>query len=343
MAKHKAPTEVTVALHEEKSGLATFVEKHWVKGAIVAVMVSGFILYQQWQSRQAAEVVDASWTRLMSAVEESGGGELIGDPDLIDGLSSELEGTIAAPWALFLKARGLREQGEYDAAVAVLLEIKERYPEHPLVRDKRTRGDSATPLSAIEHLSKVFNAEAEWRSTQPQLFDNPAPPPGSPTVTIQTDYGDIVVALYQDLAPKHSENLIQLAQDGFYNGIKIHRTAFGQMLETGDPLTKEEGSDPLEWGKQGIEHSVETEETGLFHFAGYLSMNKLATDEGSNGSLFAITVQDVHYRNDQNVVFGKVVEGLEVAQEIAALPADPSGQRPSDPVVIQSMTVTPGA
>jgi len=342
MAEHKAPTQVTVAHHEEQSAFAAFIEKHWIKGAIVAVLISGFILYGQWQSSQEAQAVDSSWERLMSAVDQNSRGDLIGDPTVIDGLQAELEGSIAAPWALFLKAQGQREAGDYEQAVATLLSIKSKYPDHPLVKDTQTYGESQTPLSTIEHLSKVFNEEAEWRAEQPMLFDNPAPPAGAPTVRIQTDYGEIVVALYNDRAPLHSENFTKLASEGFYNGLKFHRTGFGQMIEAGDPTTKDEESDPLTWGKQGAEHTVEKEDTGLSNFAGYLAASSLPADEGSNGSLFSITAQPVHYLDGNNVVFGKVIEGQDVVDEIAALPLDATRQRPETPAVIQSMTVTPG-
>lgn len=343
MADHKAPTEVTIASHEEKSGFAEFVDKHWMKGALVAILISGFILFAQWQRNQEAGAIDESWKRLMSAVEADNRGALAGDPDAIAAMEGELAGTIAGPWALYMKAQGLRKDGRYDEAVSALQKIKELYPDHPLVKDRTTYGESETPLSTVEHLSKAYNAEAKWKSEQPGLFGNPDPASGAPTVKIQTDYGDIVVALYEDRAPTHTANMIKLVNEGFYNGIKFHRTGFGQMIEAGDPQTKDDASDPMEWGKKGAENTLEVEETELSHFEGYLAALSLQGEEGSNGSLFGITAQAVHYLDGQNVVFGKVIEGMDVVQEIASLPLDETRQRPRDPVIIQSMTVVPGA
>jgi cyclophilin family peptidyl-prolyl cis-trans isomerase len=343
MADHKAPTEVTVVPHEEKSAFADFVEKQWPKGAVIAILVTGFILYGQWQKGQEVQSVDQSWNRLMSAVGQDSRGDLIGDPLLIDGLGDQLDGTIAAPWALFMKAQGYRIDGEYERAVQTLLEIKAKFPDHPLVKDTHNYGESVTPLSTVEYLTKVYNGEAEWREIQPRLFSNPEPPAGSPRVSIQTDYGDIVVALYSDLAPLHSENFAKLVNEGFYNGIKFHRTGFGQLLEAGDPTTKEEGSDPLTWGNQGADYTLEVEENDLSNFAGYLAAGSLPEEEGSNGSLFSISARGIHYLDGQNVIFGKVIEGMDVVEEIAILPLDETRQRPLDPVIIQSMTMVPGA
>ncbi|MFT7669836.1 MAG: cyclophilin family peptidyl-prolyl cis-trans isomerase [Planctomycetota bacterium] len=343
MADHKAPTDVTLVAHEERSEFAEFVNKHWMKAVLVALVGSAAILFNQWKASQADRVDDASWDSLMSVVDYDKYGGMIADPSLVDGMSAELSKTMAGPWALFLKARGYREEGHYDLAISTLAEVKAGYPEHPLVTDSRTYGEAVTPLTAIEYLTKVFAAEAKWHKEAPSLFANPDLPANAPKVRIQTDYGDIVVALYSDAAPLHAENFLKLAGEGYYNGLKFHRSNFGRQIESGDPTTKEEDSDPMSWGKQGAEHSVENEDTGFSNFAGSLVATSLPPAEGSNGSLFAILASSSHYLDGNNVVFGKVVEGLDIVEEIAQLPADPTTQVPSEPATLQSMTVVPGA
>jgi cyclophilin family peptidyl-prolyl cis-trans isomerase len=114
------------------------------------------------------------------------------------------------------------------------------------------------------------------------------------------------------------------------------------MIDTGDPSTGAEDSDPMTWGRQGVEGSIESEETGLYHFEGALSANKVAGEEDSNASLVSILAQAAHYRDGTNVVFGTVVEGLDVVRDIAGRPSDPTGQRPLEPVTIQTASVIPG-
>ena len=60
-----------------------------------------------------------------------------------------------------------------------------------------------------------------------------------PRAIIKTKFGDIELKLYHDVAPKHVENFIKLAKDGFYNGTIFHRVIPGFMIQGGDPNTKD--------------------------------------------------------------------------------------------------------
>jgi cyclophilin family peptidyl-prolyl cis-trans isomerase len=342
MAEHKAPTQVTIVPHEEKSAFAEFVDRHWVKAAIVAAFIAAFIIYRQVRDSQDAALVDESWNKLMAAVEEDSEGGFRGDAVRLETLSDELQGTIAGPWALYLRALNLRRDGQYSKAIESLVLIKTKYPEHPLVKETFAYGESLTPLSAVEHLSKVFESEGSWRAEQPRLFSNPEPSADAPRIRIQTELGDIVVALYSDRAPKHVANFIEKVDEGFYDGLVFHRLNFGDRIETGDPTTKDPESSDLSWGLQGAENTVEVEETGLSHFAGYLSASPDPNGEGSNGSLISLTARPSLALDSHGVVFGKVVEGLDVVRDIASQPSNPTTQRPVDPQRVLSMSLIPG-
>jgi cyclophilin family peptidyl-prolyl cis-trans isomerase len=342
MAEHKAPTDVTVVAYEEKSALVGFVEKHWIKAAVAAALLTAFILWQQYQRGQEAARVDESWNKLMAAVDETPNGGFIGDPAVLQTLSTELEGTIAGPWALFLRAQSLREEGSYDEAVAALLQLKKEYPEHPLVRDIYKYGDAVTPLSAVEHLSKVFEGEKEWRETQPGLFGNPEPPADAARVRIVTEHGDILLALYSDRAPLHSANFLAQVEAGVYDGLLFHRASMGDGLKTGDPATAEPESNRMTWGRGESEGFVEAEDSSLSHFGGFLSATPAAGGEGSSKSLITITANGNHALDTNHVVFGKVIEGIDVVVDIASHPVD-QAQTPLEPVKITSMAVIPGA
>ncbi len=343
MAEHKAPTEVTVVAGDEPSHLALFVNRHWMKGALVALVIAAGILFSQYQAGEDAKVVNQSWSRLMSAVDEDGRGGFAPDAEAVAALQGELAGTSAGAWALYMEAQGQRQGGDYEAAIATLQEIKGSYPDHPLVKDRKTYGESQTPLNAIERLTKVFTSERDWHTSQPQLFANAELPANAPQVRFQTDHGDFVVGLYSDRAPLHVANFLEKVNEGYYEGLKFHRSAFGMMIETGDPTTRDAGSDPIRWGQTGSEDLVEEEETGLFHFAGVLTANAAPGAEGSDGGLIGLTAQAVHFRDGTNVVFGVVVEGLKVVEEIAQLAPDATGQRPAKPAIVESVTVIPGA
>jgi cyclophilin family peptidyl-prolyl cis-trans isomerase len=343
MADHKAPTEVTVVAHEEQSAFAAFVQQNWMKAAVVALIATAYILFTQFQNQQAAEAVDDSWNKLTASVEEDQTGRLTGDPDDLGALAEELKGTMAGPWALFYQARSLASEQRYEDAIGVLTAIKADYPNHPLVKDSKTYGESVTPLTLIERLSKVYTSAGKWRAENPNLFANPEAAVGSPKARITTDHGDILVALDVARAPLHVANFTKMVEEGFYDGMKVHKSSFGQLMETGDPATKDADSEPITWGLKGAGEDVEMEETGLYHFAGVLSANQALGSEASSGSLISLTALPNHYLDDKNVVFGHVIEGLDVVKEISGLPADSTGQRPETPATIQSITILPGA
>lgn len=347
MAKHKAPTQVTLVPVEEKSALAEFVEKYWKLGALLAVIITASILVVQYMNQKERAAVDESWNTLMAAIEETGAG-FTGDPDELARLTAELKDTVAGPWGLFLTAQNLRADGRYEEALSTLSSIRTQYPQHPLVAEKHTYGESVTPLSLVEHLGRMYGAEKSWRDEHPRFFANPDLPAGAPKVRIRTDRGDIVVGLYAESAPLHVENFLKLAGEGFFDGTRFHQVRRGQYIAGGDPATKD--TEPGLWppGGTGADYDVEAEESGLSCFEGFLASVVKSPKVESNGSLFNLTVADAHQLDTRSTVFGKIIEGLEVAQEISELPTlertGRTGQPeptdiPQDPVSILSTEV----
>ena len=139
----------------------------------------------------------------------------------------------------------------------------------------------------------------------------------NPIVTIQTNQGTIQVELYPDVAPNTVNNFISLVQKGFYNGTIFHRVIPGFMIQGGDP----EGT-----GMGGPGYSIKGEfaangfANNLKHTAGVISMAR-AQNPDSAGSQFFIMVEDAPHLDGQYAAFGKVTQGLEVAQAIVARPS----------------------
>ena len=65
MAQHKAPTAVTIAPVQEKSGLAAFVDRFWKLGALIAVVIAGAVLYRHYAGKSAETEQASQWARLM--------------------------------------------------------------------------------------------------------------------------------------------------------------------------------------------------------------------------------------------------------------------------------------
>ena len=156
----------------------------------------------------------------------------------------------------------------------------------------------------------------------------------NPIVTIQTNQGTIQVELYPDVAPNTVNNFISLVQKGFYNGTIFHRVIPGFMIQGGDP----EGT-----GMGGPGYSIKGEfaangfANNLKHTAGVISMAR-AQNPDSAGSQFFIMVEDAPHLDGQYAAFGKVTQGLEVAQAIVSAPRD-WHDRPREGQVMETVTV----
>jgi peptidyl-prolyl cis-trans isomerase B (cyclophilin B) len=141
-----------------------------------------------------------------------------------------------------------------------------------------------------------------------------------PRAIIKTKFGDIEVKFFPDVAPKHVENFIKLAKDGFYNGTIFHRVIPGFMIQGGDPNTKDSLKKDA-YGQGGPGYTVKAEFSDIPHKRGIVSMAR-ANDPNSAGSQFFIVVEDSRFLDNKYSVFGEVTKGIGVADKIVNLPRD---------------------
>lgn len=124
--------------------------------------------------------------------------------------------------------------------------------------------------------------------------------------------------LYPDVAPITVENFVKLATEGFYDGLKFHRVIPGFMIQGGCPYGNGMG-DPG-YSIKG-EFNMNGHQNDIRHERGVLSMAR-AMDPNSGGSQFFIMVEDAPHLDGQYAAFGKVLEGMETADEIVAVARD---------------------
>jgi peptidyl-prolyl cis-trans isomerase B (cyclophilin B) len=146
------------------------------------------------------------------------------------------------------------------------------------------------------------------------------PAPKAPRAIIKTKFGDIEVEFHPNVAPKHVENFIKLAKDGFYNGTIFHRVIPGFMIQGGDPNTKDSLKKET-YGQGGPGYTVKAEFNDIPHKRGIVSMAR-AADPDSAGSQFFIVVEDSRFLDRKYSVFGQVKKGIGVADKIVNLPRD---------------------
>ena len=126
------------------------------------------------------------------------------------------------------------------------------------------------------------------------------------------DYGVISLELDADTAPITVTNFVNLAKDGFYDGLTFHRIIDGFMIQGGDPLGNGTGgSDETikgEFSDNGVENDIS-------HVRGTISMAR-SSDPDSASSQFFIVHQDSTYLDGQYAAFGHVTDGMDVVDAI---------------------------
>ena len=156
-----------------------------------------------------------------------------------------------------------------------------------------------------------------------------------PIVTIEMESGAVMTGeLYPELAPNTVNNFIALANSGFYDGLIFHRVIPGFMIQGGDP--EGTGMGGPGYGIKG-EFAMNGFKNDLKHTTGVLSMAR-SQRPNSAGSQFFIMVDDAPHLDGQYAAFGKVTEGIDVAQAIVSSPRDWS-DRPREDQVMTKVTV----
>ena len=153
------------------------------------------------------------------------------------------------------------------------------------------------------------------------------------------DYGVIKLELDEGTAPITVANFIKLAQSGFYDGLTFHRIMDGFMIQGGDPKGNGTGGADEKIRGEFLQNGVPNP---ISHVKGVISMAR-SQDPDSASSQFFITVADATFLDGGYAAFGRVTEGMEIAEQIAkdARPVDNNGTIPPEQQpVIESIVIT---
>ncbi len=188
---------------------------------------------------------------------------------------------------------------------------------------------SPTPLAGQTPTPNVVvsgGQSMKQYASPPQMDIDPS---ASYTAVIRTNLGQMTLELFAKDAPKTVNNFVFLAEDGFYDGIIFHRVIPGFMIQGGDP-TGTGTSGP------GYQFEDEIVPALVFDEPGILAMANSGAN--TNGSQFFITVVPTPHLNGAHTIFGKIVEGQNVADAIAMSPAA-AGNRPIQNIVIEGIDI----
>ena len=143
----------------------------------------------------------------------------------------------------------------------------------------------------------------------------------APRAIIETKFGEIELEFLNEKAPGHVKNFLDLARKGFYDGTTFHRVIPGFMIQGGDPNTKDTKAPRSQHGTGGPGYNIKAEFNDTPHTRGVLSMAR-ANEPNRAGCQFFIVVKDSGFLDRQYTAFGRVVRGMEVADQIVNAPRD---------------------
>ncbi len=153
--------------------------------------------------------------------------------------------------------------------------------------------------------------------------------------TIEMENGGVMtLELYPEKAPKTVENFVNLANEGFYDGLIFHRVISGFMIQGGDPTGTGMGGPGYtidgEFRMNGFDNDIK-------HTRGVISMAR-AMDPNSAGSQFFIMHKDAPHLNGSYAAFGKMTDGFDVLDKIANVATNYS-DRPVEEQKIKTITI----
>jgi peptidyl-prolyl cis-trans isomerase B (cyclophilin B) len=139
----------------------------------------------------------------------------------------------------------------------------------------------------------------------------------TPRAIIHTNFGDMTVEFWPEVAPRTVENFLKLSREKFYDGTAFHRVIKGFMIQGGCPNSKLGARGMPGTGSPG--YQIKAEFNNRAHEKGVLSMARSA-DPDSAGSQFFVCHGRAPHLDNQYTAFGKVVVGEEVLNKIANIP-----------------------
>ncbi|WP_404422064.1 peptidylprolyl isomerase [Nibricoccus sp. IMCC34717] len=170
-------------------------------------------------------------------------------------------------------------------------------------------------------------------------MSNPTPAPSEKAI-LKTNFGEMTIAFWPDVAPKTVENFKKLAREGFYDGTAFHRIIKGFMIQGGCPNTRV-GANGIP-GTGGPGYKLKAEFNAKAHVRGVLSMAR-AQDPNSAGSQFFICHGDARFLDRQYTAFGELVAGDDVLDRIASVPTKMGGggekSTPVERIAVESVTI----
>lgn len=162
--------------------------------------------------------------------------------------------------------------------------------------------------------------------------------PSDLEAVVATSMGTFRFEFAPDKAPKHVEQFIRLARQGYYNGSAFHRVIANGIIQGGDPLLKDPKTPKALWGTGGL-NLLKSEFSDIRHERGVVSTVSLPGKPDSDGAQFFVCIYPQVSLDGKYSAFGRVTEGMDVVEKISRVPAAADSGFVTDLVRIVGVTI----
>lgn len=183
-------------------------------------------------------------------------------------------------------------------------------------------------MGAMGSVALVLCAAAAWGQTGADL-----------EAVVTTGMGSFRFEFAPDKAPRHVEQFLRLAREGYYDGSAFFRVVANGMIQGGDPLLKNPKTERNLWGTGGL-NLLPSELSDMKHAAGVVSTIRIPDKPDSDGSQFFVCVAPQPALDGKYSAFGRVTEGIDVVERISQTAVDSSGLTVT-PVRIVKVSIEP--
>ncbi|MFN0206230.1 MAG: peptidylprolyl isomerase [Planctomycetota bacterium] len=304
--------------------------RKWIVVSSVAAVTFfvGWAVVSNVREREVSKVSE-NWLAF-SKFESPGSMGMSAAPPPVDTVSTDLK-----PWVGLISAN--KPLLSYEILHTNLKEARPLFQAFDTSHSDSSAARGLLPgVLGAKTITTSLDSFDRWEEQNPSLLDNPQPV-GSERARIVTDVGTIEIGFYPDLAPKHVENFRELIRNGFYQKTKFHRVSTSGLfvVQGGDPNSIDQPKEA--WGKGSKGDGVPFEKNRLAHVRGAVAMaqpGNVVGEKKSSGCQFYFVTKDSASLNGRYTVFGKVINGMDVVDKIAASELEKNSELPVAPAIV---------